>query len=261
MGKKIQIKVGDQFGRWTVLETDVYDPNSKAANPQKKNLCQCSCSKKTLRYLTSSVLKNGKSMSCGCARNEALAERNASKSTVKVGNVYGKLTVIKDLGMRKQSSRDKNERWSLCQCSCGSAPIEVKNNTLQNGWKKSCGCMQSQGEFVIEKILKDNNCNYIKEYKFFDLVGENGGVLRFDFAIFEKDKLIYLIEFDGRQHYTGPEASWTEGQSFETIKHHDQIKNDYCLKNNICLKRIPYTEIRTITYQRIITDEFNIACE
>jgi hypothetical protein len=44
----------------------------------------------------------------------------------------------------------------------------------------------------------DNNCNYIKEYKFLDLVGENGGTLRFDFAVFEKEKLIYLIEFDGR---------------------------------------------------------------
>ena len=41
--------------------------------------------------------------------------------------------IIKDLGMRLQSSRNKRERWSLCQCDCGSEPIEVKNNMLQNG--------------------------------------------------------------------------------------------------------------------------------
>ena len=56
---------------------------------------------------------------------------------------------------------------------------------LQNGWKKSCGCLQSQGEFIIEKLLQENNIYYIKEYSFNDLVGLKGGHLRFDFAIFE----------------------------------------------------------------------------
>lgn len=91
--------------------------------------------------------------------------------------------------MRPQPSRNKQERWSLCQCDCGSLPIEVKNNMLQNGWKKSCGCLQSQGEFVIEKILKENKVNFIKEYSFNDLLGKKNHPLRFDFAIFENDKL------------------------------------------------------------------------
>ena len=187
-----------------------------------------------------------------------LAERNASKSSVKVGNKYGKLTVIKDLGMRKQVSRDKNERWSLCQCDCGSEPIEVKNNMLQNGWKSSCGCLQSQGEFVISKILEENNINFIKEYKIPELISPKGFPLRFDFAVFENNNLSYLIEFDGRQHYTGPESTWKNTHSLEEIQSYDNIKNLYCNLHNIILKRIPYYDIDNITYENIQSNKYNI---
>ena len=47
-------------------------------------------------------------------------------------------------------------------------------------------------------ILKDNNIQYIKEYTFKDLISKKGGIYRFDFAIFENDKLVKLIEFDGQ---------------------------------------------------------------
>ena len=41
MGAKIKIQKGDSFGRWIVIEPDVYDPNSKSEKPQKKHLCEC----------------------------------------------------------------------------------------------------------------------------------------------------------------------------------------------------------------------------
>ena len=258
MKLKDDIKKGDKFGRWTVLEANVYNPESKAKTKIRCSLCQCDCKKQTVKYIQNANLRKGTSLSCGCLRSEQLAIKNAESSSVKIGNKYGKLTVIQDLGMRPQPSRNKNERWSLCQCSCGSEPIEVKNNMLQNGWKKSCGCLQSQGEFVIEKILKDNNINFIKEYKFSDLLGGRGGSLRFDFAIFENTELKYLIEFDGRQHYTGPEATWTHGHSLEEIQEYDSIKNAYCALHNIVLKRIPYFDLDNITYEKICSTEYNI---
>ena len=258
MGAKIKIQKGDQFGRWIVIEPDVYDPNSKASQPQKKHLCQCTCDKKTLRYKTASQLTSGQSQSCGCLRNEALAKRNANNSSVKIGNRYGKLTVIQDLGMRKQNSRNKNERWSLCQCDCGSAPIEVKNNMLQNGWKKSCGCLQSQGEFIIERILSSNNIYFIKEYSFEDLRGPKGGKLRFDFAVFSNAGLNYLIEFDGRQHYEGPEAKWTNGHSLEEIQIYDNLKNIYCKEHHITLKRIPFFCLNELSAEDILGDKYTI---
>lgn len=120
--------------------------------------------------------------------------------------------------MRKQKSRNKNWRWSLCQCDCGSAPIEVPNNLLQSGHKKSCGCIISLGEQAIKEVLEKNNIKYIQEYTFSDLKNPNTNhSYRFDFAIFKDNSLSYLIEFDGRQHYTGPEASWSRCRTLEEI--------------------------------------------
>lgn len=256
--KNIDLKVGALIGRWLILKTDVYNPNSKSKTKIKCCLCECQCDKKTQRYVANQRLKNGTSKSCGCLRSEQITEKNLNNSSVRVGNVYGKLTVIKDLGLRQQQSRNKREKWSLCQCSCGSEPIEVKNNMLQNGWKKSCGCLQSQGELVIEKCLQQNNINFIKEYSFTDLKGENNGLLRFDFAIFEDSKLKYLIEFDGKQHYEGPEGNWRNTHSLEQIQKYDNLKNEYCKKNNILLKRIPYYKIKEINIQTILSNIFDI---
>ena len=157
--------------------------------------------------------------------------------------------------MRKQESRNKMERWSLCQCDCGSTPIEVKNNMLQTGWKKSCGCLQSQGEFIIEKILQENEINYIEEYKFNDL--KNIEPLRFDFAIFNNNTLQFLIEFDGKQHYTGPEASWKNTRTLKEIQYADNLKNEYCIKNKILLKRIPYFDIKEINIENIFSNKWD----
>lgn len=217
--------------------------------------CRCLCGKEIVVPGTS--LRNGNTKSCGCFKKTLLTQRNMQSSSVKIGNRYGKLLVIEDLGMRKQKSRNKNERWSLCQCDCGKR-VEVSNNMLQNGWKKSCGCLHSHGEFVIEKILQENQIQYIKEYSFDDLRGLNNGKLRFDFAIFEDQRLSYLIEFDGRQHYDGPEATWTQGRSLEQIHQHDEFKNQYCLDKGITLKRIPYTALSSLTYEDIANDKYKI---
>lgn len=239
--------------RLTVIK-EVEPHITTGGNKQIQFLCKCECGKEII--VKSANLRNGNTKSCGCLHSELLAKRNAENSSVKVGQKYGKLTIIKDLGMRPQKTRNKMERWSLCQCDCGSEPIEVKNNMLQNGWKKSCGCLQSQGEFIIEKILKENNIFYLKEYTFEDLKVKQK--LRFDFAIFKNDTLEYLIEFDGRQHFTGPEASWKNAKTLEEIQQYDNLKNQYCKDKNITLKRIPYTDLNEITFEKIKNNYYNI---
>ena len=81
----------------------------------------------------------------------------------------------------------------------------MSGSHLRNYDLHSCGCVHSQGEQKIIKLLDSNKVNYSKEYTFEDLVGVSGGKLRFDFAIFdESNKLKHLIEFNGSQHYTKP---------------------------------------------------------
>ena len=220
--------------------------------------CKCSCGNNCI--LEGAKLRSGNTKSCGCINKELLIARNiASGNEIQIGDRFGKLTVIADLGMRKQNSRDKNWRWSLCQCDCGSEPIEVPNNLLKNGFKKSCGCISSLGEEEIKKILDINNINYIQEYHFDDLRNPfTNKMYRFDFAIFKNNQLAYLIEFDGRQHFSGPEASWKNTRTLEEIQQADKEKNNYCKKNNIILKRIPFFQISKITFENIESNMFNI---
>ena len=102
------------------------------------------------------------------------------------------------------------------------------------------------------------NINYIKEYTFKDLLTEKNKPYRFDFAVFKDNKLDFLIEFDGKQHFSGPEGKWKEGYNLEEVKKRDNIKNQYCKNNNIILKRIPYFQISQITIENILSDNFNI---
>lgn len=239
------VKIGAKFGRWTVLEIDVINPKSTAKKPPKMALCKCECG--TQRYKEYRDLYSGRSLSCGCLRAEQLTEKNCQKGEIEIGTQFGCLTVIQDLGYRKQNSRNKRARWSLCQCSCGTK-IEVSNNNLRSGNTKSCGCVNSFGENEIRKLLIKNNINFATEYIFNDLKGTRGGHLRFDFAIFDNNnQLIELIEFDGRQHFEGPDGIWTQSYSKEIIEENDNRKNEYCKKHNIKLVRIPYYQLSKLS--------------
>lgn len=252
------IKVGARFGRWKVLEINTINPNSKAKNPPKMALCECQCKNKTIRYKEYRDLYSGRSLSCGCLRNEQTAIRNKNNSSVKIGNQYGYLEVIKDLGYRQQS-RGKNESWYRCLCHhCGNNNFEVNGNNLQSGNTTSCGCVNSRGEALIQQILQQNNINYAKEYSFPDFKTDKGYVYRFDFAIFKDNKLDYLIEFDGRQHFEGPDAKWTQSYSKEEIQFKDSQKNQYCKEHKIKLKRISYKDINKISLQTLQDDTFTI---
>lgn len=252
----MKVNIGDKFGRWTVLKIGVKNPQSKAKNPPSMAYCKCECG--TERYLEYRALYEGRSMSCGCLKAEQLAQRNKNNSSVKVGNIYGYLEVIEDLGFRKQS-RGYNESWYKCKCNnCGNENFEVSGNNLQSGGTQSCGCISSRGENLIKQLLIKNNINFATQYTFKDLLSDNGYPLKFDFAVFKDNELDYLIEFDGRQHYEGPDAKWSLSDSLEEIQKRDKLKDDYCFKNGIKLKRIPYYDIDKITIEKIESDEYNV---
>lgn len=238
---------GQKFGRLLVLEEI-----PERRNKQIYWKCQCDCGK--ICEVNGALLKSGNTQSCGCLHKEQLIQRNIDNGEKILHKTFGRLFVLQDLGLRKQRSRNKNERWALCKCSCGNL-IEIRNNELINGTVQSCGCLVSQGENIIEQILKTNNINYKKQYSFPDL--KNIRPLRFDFAIFdEQNRLQFLIEFDGRQHYLGPESAWKNNTSLEEIQKRDLLKNDYCKKNNIVLKRIPYFRRQDISFETLFDDTF-----
>lgn len=124
--------------------------------------------------------------------------------------------------------------------------IELKHTKCGNIYKTrpysfitlGCRCYcenQSKGERVIKEWLDDNNIEYKEQYKIVDCKGKTRP-LPFDFAIFDNSKLLFLIEFDGLQHFMPKFGK----ENFEDIKTNDEIKNNYCFENNIPLIRIKY---------------------
>lgn len=63
-GCETDIRTGDKFGRWTVLDKT----NTKQSSRSDMWRCQCECGE--IREVLSSALRNGRSKSCGCLTRE-----------------------------------------------------------------------------------------------------------------------------------------------------------------------------------------------
>lgn len=236
MSNQLIDMVGKRCGRLTVLERA---ENSKEG--RARWLCQCDCGNK--KIILGKHLRNGSIQSCGCYNKERITETCLIDLT---GQRFGKLLVLERIPGRFSGK----VKWK-CQCDCGSI-VEVAGCHLKNGATRSCGCTSSYGEEKIAKILKENNINFKKSYYFSECVVYKGHPLKFDFGILDdNNKLKYLIEYDGEQHYniTG---GWSNQEHLNNLQQRDKIKNEYCLINNIPLIRIPYTKYNSLTIEDLL---------
>ena len=120
---------------------------------------------------------------------------------------------------------------------------------LRQGEALSCGCIKSNGEEIIAKILRDNNIIFEQEKKFNNFIYKDSNrKAQFDFFVNNK----YLIEFDGKQHFNI--GGWNDNKTLEKNFEHDKLKNEYCLKNNIPLIRIPYTHLKKICLNDLLLE-------
>lgn len=98
----------------------------------------------------------------------------------------------------------------------------------------------SKMERDVYDILLENGFNFKEEYSFPDLVTKKGIPLRFDFAVFDDyEKIDFLIECQGRQHYT-PVSVYGGARGFRKQRYNDDRKKKYCLQHSINLVCIPY---------------------
>lgn len=66
--------------------------------------------------------------------------------------------------------------------------------------------------------------------------------------------LLYLIEYDGIQHFE-KNCFGKKDEDFDILKKYDKIKEKYCIKNNIKLIRIPYTKLKSLSLKDLILTE------
>ncbi len=214
-----------KYGRLLVVE-EIWDCDNYT-KPMVR--CKCDCGNDVI--ISRHDVLCSHTQSCGCLQRERISE---SRKT----NYSG---YISDSGVEilyPTKKNKKNQQLWRCKCFCGNTfedlPIRIKNNHTQ-----SCGCgRKSIKEKIISDFLLSKDIDFIPEYTYEDC--KNKYVLRFDFAILNKDKTVKcLIEYDGQQHFK-PVSLFGDIKGYEQTIYRDNIKNQYCKDNNIPLLRLPY---------------------
>ena len=139
-----------------------------------------------------------------------------------IGKKFGKLQVIE---------RVENNRFNhicyKCKCDCGGEVI-VDASNLRQGRTNSCGCLKSKGEMLINIWLKEKNINFKNQYSHSNLIFSSGRAQVFDIAIFDdNNKLLFLIEYDGIQHFKDT-GGWNDEENLEKIRKRDEEKDMVC---------------------------------
>jgi hypothetical protein len=82
------------------------------------------------------------------------------KTEIKLGNKFGKLTIVKDLGMVQMNNRTRH--CAIVKCACGFEKL-ARVSSLTTGAMKSCGCT------AHEKLYKFVYKHGMHETKIFKL--------------------------------------------------------------------------------------------
>lgn len=235
MGRKPIDLTGQKFSELLVLSLEKTDKKYGAYWR-----CQCSCGNITIVQARS--LKNGNTKSCGCLRiKNSLTKAHKVKMKDLTGKRFGLLVALEPM---YKSYKGGGEIWK-CQCDCGN--IHYTNaHELSIGRCLSCGCLKSQGEQVIKKLLLEHNISFEQEKTFQTCrFPDTNYYAKFDFYIDNR----YLIEYDGIQHFYG----WNGNKdNLKRIQFKDNFKNTWCRDNHIPLIRIPYTHLTTICLEDLL---------
>ena len=123
-----KIKVGDRFGRLTVLEII---KRGGFRSWRCKCICDCGGKKETTTF----SLLRGNAQSCGCLQKERTS--NSRKREIEIGTRFGRLVVLKE--ERLKSNKEKRLAYR-CKCDCGNETV-VLSKSLLKGETQSCGCL------------------------------------------------------------------------------------------------------------------------
>lgn len=247
MSKLIDL-TGQDFGYWHVIKRG--QNNSRG---QARWICQCTACGK-IKEVAGGHLRSGRSTNCGCIRMEKMRQATIKHEE---GKIYGYLKVIRMATEEEKPRHDRTGVYWNCEClNCGRKDVIVLGDYLRNGDTTSCGCIQSKNESRIADMLHNAGISFRQQYVFDDLTstGRKCDRLLFDFAIMNGNILLYLIEYDGQQHFNSKHA-WKEA-GFEITRKNDLAKNKYCFDHNIPLIRIPYNEKYTFEDLQLSTTKF-----
>jgi hypothetical protein len=78
-----------------------------------------------------------------------------AKLKTRIGDVYGRLTVIERADDAVHPNGKKSTKW-LCRCECGNK-ILVLGSNLSTGHTKSCGCLAKESRLRVKHGMLNEN--------------------------------------------------------------------------------------------------------
>lgn len=249
---RTKYKINEKYGALTIIE-DTTNRNNSGSIIYR---CKCDCGNDNYLIPSEELTKK--------INNNTLYCSNSIHRIKDLTNqIFGDLIAIEP--DKTTLNKNGNVKW-LCKCTrCNRSDlVSIRSHDLVEGKSKTCGCgcNVSRGANKILSILSNSSYTIKPEVTFLDLINpDTNNKLRYDFGVYYEDKLQYLIEYDGEQHfyYQDSQSSWNTKDNFIKTKQRDEIKNIYCKKNNIKLYRIPYYDINSInTLEDIIQNKYLI---
>lgn len=174
-----------------------------------------------------------------------------------VDDDYEEVSAHGDLRTKNAYYYTVYKRYRCCCYLCGkehivkcsqfhiSPPAQYGRRAYDGYWSGiECDCHKiSSFQWIVNKILIENDVSYRVEYSFPDLIGCYGlNKLKFDFAIMDKDGSVKaLIECQGEQHYM-PVKEFGGNKQFDVQVKNDEHKRAYVKKHNIELIEISYKD-------------------
>ena len=131
--RKLDIKVGDKFGDWTVISTDV-----PSKNKSRYILCQCKCG--YIGEINASALRNGRSSRC-----KSCAQRKET-TILEIGSKYKHWTVLEGPIYKNSTAYYK------VRCDCGT-----------EAYKLPIELLSKDRDFQCEKCAHKENMSNIRK--------------------------------------------------------------------------------------------------
>ena len=210
-------ELGNRYGLLTVIGM-IKDADNKTVW-----LCQCDCG--NTKIVKGKDLRRGNNTTCGRGCKLKYTRNGTFKDLT--GQKFDHLTVLSF-----KEINDKHQSVWHCKCDCGKE-CDIIGCRMVEGIIKSCGCLKSANEEIIEQYLIQKHILYKREQMFSDLLSIKKYPLRYDFGIYNiNSQLIGLIEFQGDQHFKT--VQYFDGEKdYKKRQFHDELKYNYAKEHNI----------------------------
>ena len=146
MAKKLEIKQGDKFGKWTIIEEIA--PKIISRKPRRMFRCQCECG--NIGEVQLACLRNGHSTSCECEQKRRAAETQTKHGLTDKHPLYLTWKNMKKRCNYPNASEYKNYGGrGICVCEEWSDSFQSFYDwAINNGWSR---------ELTIDRIDTDGN--------------------------------------------------------------------------------------------------------